>query len=1089
MSEESANYESNRRQPPDVREQAASQLPAIRLLTACGWSLMTPADSVRERDGRVSQPVMIGVLRRWLTQHNRIEWKGEQADFTDANIERAISRLVDSPFAGLMPANEERTERLLLGTSLSQTVSGDTKSFPLQYIDWDRPERNWFNVVPEFEITRTGSSKRCFIDLVLFVNGIPLGTIECKAPGVGTTRKTPADLAVEQTCRNWQIDYVPRLFGTVQLTLAVADTAQAKYGTAGTPANQWGFWRERQKELSGLDEAVNKAAPAEVIAMLRTIPDFAANYDRLDGIMTCQRPPTSQDELIFGICRPERLLRMASRYSVFSGGNKVVARWQQFFCVGKLLRRVQTRLPDGRRKGGVVWHTQGSGKSLTMVMLARGLAEELPKMGATDVRVVVVTDRVDLDEQIGRTFAKCGQNPVRATTGKHLSELLRTPKARVITTIINKFEAAVRHGERIENEDIFVLVDEGHRTQFGTLSARMEQKLPMACMIAFTGTPVNTRINKENKSTVREFGGLADTYTINEANEDGAVVPLKYEGREVPLEVDRKRIDSWLDRKTTGLTDKQKADLKQKFASKSMLTSAEQRVAMIAYDVAGHFRSRFQGTGFKGQLVAPDKATAIKYGQLLQDAGISAEVLISPPDDREGEDGELAKRAEAKAEVREFWKRMMERFGDPDAYQDKLIASFSAGGDPEILVVVSKLLVGFDAPRNSVLYLARRLKDHTLLQAIARVNRLHQDKSEGMIVDYEGVIKNLDEAIQDYAKRAAMGDDFDFDVSELKGMVVSIEDTIKKLPSLREDLYRFFPGLEDRSDLESFERKLDDVAKREEFYETLTDFSRTFGRAMATVSFLENTSEKNINRYKADFKFFQTLRGRLKHRHQEVVAFGEYEAEIKHLIDQHVGADEVETVVPEIPLFDDKRREEELEKLDSDSSKADAIVGRMKRTISEKWDENPAFYQRFSDMLTEVIAKWRNDRRLEKEYLARVRESLEQLKTEGADSGPAELENRDAARAYFGIVDSLVVRESAGEPFVISAAKTIDNALSDPPVDWARNPDYLNQVSQQIDEQLFDLSDETGVPLTGEQIDAIIEQCLVVAKKRAGESS
>lgn len=1078
-----------RREPPDVREQASSQIPAIRLLSACGWAIMSPGESVRERDGRVSQPIMTGLLRKWLVKHNRVEWKGEQVDFTDANIERAISRLIDAPFAGLMPANEERSERMLLGTSLPQTVAGDTKSFPIQYIDWEHPNRNWYHVVPEFEILRTGSNKRCFIDLVLFVNGIPLATIECKAPGVGTTRTTPADLAIEQTCRNWQVDYVPRLFGTVQLTLAVADTAQAKYGTTGTPANQWGFWRERQIELSGLNEAVNKAAPKEVISSLRKIPDFASNYDRLDEIMTSQRPPTSQDELIFGICRPERLLRMASRYSVFSGGNKVVARWQQFFCVEKLLRRVQTRLPDGRRKGGVVWHTQGSGKSLTMVMLARGLAEELPKLGSTDVRVVVVTDRVDLDEQIGRTFAKCGQNPVRATTGKHLSELLQTPKARVITTIINKFEAAVRHGGRIDNDDIFVLVDEGHRTQFGTLNARMAQKLPNACMIAFTGTPVNTRIDKQDRSTVREFGGMADTYTIKEANEDQAVVPLKYEGREVPLEVDRQRIDAWLDRKTTGLTDKQKADLKKKFAKKSMLTSAEQRVAMIAYDVAGHFQSRFRGTGFKGQLVAPDKATAIRYGQLLQEAGIKAEVLISAPDDREGEEGELAKRKEARAEVRDFWQRMMERFGDPDVYQEKLIASFSAGGDPEILVVVSKLLVGFDAPRNSVLYLARRLTDHTLLQAIARVNRLHQDKTEGLIVDYEGVIENLDKAIQDYAKRAKLGDDFDFDVTQLQGIVQPIEETISKLPGLREDLYRFFTGLKDRSDLESYERKLDDVAKREEFYETLTDFTRTLGRAMATVSFLEKTSDADIKRYKADLKFFHVLRGRLKHRHQEIVAFGEYEAEIKHLIDQHVGADEIEVVVPEIPLFDDLRREQELEKLGSDSSKADAIVGQMKRTISEKWDENPAFYQKFSDMLTEVIAKWRNDRRLEKEYLAKVRESLAQLKNEGAATGPAELENRDAARAYFGIVDTIMIKETPSEPFRINAAKTIDNVLTDPPVDWARNPDYLNQVSQQIDERLFDLSDESDVPLTGEQIDAIIEQCLLVAKKRAGESS
>ncbi|MEM6364410.1 MAG: type I restriction endonuclease, partial [Planctomycetota bacterium] len=438
MSEESPQYDtSNRRQPPDVREQAASQIPAIRLLTAMGYKLMSSAESIRHREGRVSGAVMTGVLRDWLRKHNSIEWKGETAKFTDANIDRAIRTLVDAPFAGLMPANEERTERLLLGTSLSQTVAGDTKSFPLEYIDWERPKRNVFHVVPEFEISRTGSQKRCFVDLVLFVNGIPIATIECKAPGVGTSRKTPADLAVEQTCRNWQIDYVPRLFGTVQLTLAIADTAEAKYATAGTPASMWGYWRERMKDSSDLPDTVNQPAPAGVANQLRAIPDFAGNANKLDTLLSCQRPPTSQDELLLGICRPDRLLRMSSRYTIFSGGNKIVARWQQFRCVEKLLRRIQTRLPDGRRKGGVVWHTQGSGKSLTMVMLARALAEELPKKGSTDVRVVVVTDRIDLDEQIGRTFAKAGQNPVRATTGKQLAEVLRTPKARVITTIIN----------------------------------------------------------------------------------------------------------------------------------------------------------------------------------------------------------------------------------------------------------------------------------------------------------------------------------------------------------------------------------------------------------------------------------------------------------------------------------------------------------------------------------------------------------------------------------------------------------------------------------------------------------------------------
>ena len=1067
----------NDRPTPDTREQAISQVPAIRFLTAMGWKLMTPAEADRQRKGRRSQVLLMEILRNWLERHNQIEWKRASESFSSANIDLAIRRLTDAPFPGLMPANADYTDRLLLGTTLTQTVAGDTKSFPLRYVDWQNPTANELHVVPEFAIARSGQEKHCFIDLVLFVNGIPLATIECKKPEAATPTTTAADLAAEQTIRNWGAEYVPRVFGFTQVVLGVAHN-EAKYATTGTPKRYWAVWRERNVESSGLAQMVARPAPDEAIQTLHSIPDFAGIDSQIDGLMRSERLPTKQDETLFGVCRPDRLLRLVSRYTLFDGNIKKIARYQQFFCVERLLERVRSRNSDGSRKGGVVWHTQGSGKSLTMVMLARGLAEELPREGSPRFKLVLVTDRVDLDEQIGKTFAACGQVPVRASTGTHLADLLEETKARIITTVINKFDAAANVRSPIDDADIFVLVDEGHRTQFGQLNAKMKKKLPKACLIAFTGTP----IQRQERSTIDDFGGLVDWYTIKEANEDKAVVPLLYEGREVPQDIDGKRLDEWFNRITEDLSEQQQRDLKKKFARSSILNQADQRVMMIAYDVAEHYKSLFRGTGFKGQLVAPNKATAIRYQRYLTEAGIRSEVLISPPDDREGEDGELIDSEEAKAEVRRFWQRMMERFGDPEKYQQELIQTFSAGGDPEILIVVHKLLTGFDAPRNCVLYLARKLEGHTLLQAIARVNRLHEDKDEGLILDYVGVIKGLDEAIRKYSEVEG------FEAADLEGIVVNVAEQLDRLPGLHDDLWRMFSAIQQSRDMEAYERALRDPVDRDKFYALLSDFTRTLGLALASVTFHEKAPAKTVIRYKNDLKFFQVLRGNVKRRYQEEVAFGEYETRILRLIDKHVGAGEVELVVPQIPLFDEVRREAELERLGGDAAKADAIASQMTRTLREKWDEDPAFYRRFSEMLNEVIAEWRAERASDANYLEKVRGLLPKLQSRGQELAPDDFRDRDIARAYFGIVRDVVGNSNGqDQTFAIRVAKGIDGIIGDsPPVDWTKNDDFINQVRQEIDDLLFDLKDECGMTMTLEEADTVVEKCLAIAEKRLG---
>ena len=358
--------------------------------------------------------------------------------------------------------------------------------------------------------------------------------------------------------------------------------------------------------------------------------------------MAAGRAPTEQDRLLWAIARPERLLALASRYTVFEAGSRKLARYQQYFAVEEILERVQNPDASGMRRGGLVWHTQGSGKSLTMVMLAEAL---LTQFASVSPRIVLVTDRVDLDDQIYGTFVASGVAAEQAKTGRDLLKLLTGVRTQVVTTLLQKFEAAVNVNDTVlDSPDIFVLVDEGHRSQTGQFHAAMRRVLPKACFIGFTGTPVF----KSQLPTIERFGGLiGSAYTIDQAVADKAVVPLLYEGRYVQQHVDQIPIDEWFKKYTTGLTEEQRADLKRKYSSADQLNRTEQKVRAIAWDVSEHFQTNFKGAGFKGQLVTPSKATALLYKRFLDEFGmVTSEVLISPPDTGEGdEDAAPGKRA------------------------------------------------------------------------------------------------------------------------------------------------------------------------------------------------------------------------------------------------------------------------------------------------------------------------------------------------------------------------------------------------------------------------------------------------------------
>ncbi len=1061
--------------PPSFQEDHISQVPALLLLQKLGYKYLSPAEAVAARGGRLGTVLLESVLVEQLRKMNVINFKGRAYPFSEGNILAGVQALKDVADDGLVPTNSRVYDLLTLGKSLPQSIDGDTKSFQLDYIDWKHPERNVYHVVEEFEVARSGSQEARRPDLVLFVNGIPLAVIECKRPDM----KDALDQAVSQQIRNQQRDEIPHLFHYVQLVLAVSKN-EAKFATVGTAPKFWSVWKEpessEETEAALRELARTPLSEAELDRIFASRKEWAG--EEQEAYATIERKVTEQDRALYALCRPERLLELAYRFVLFDAGEKKIARYQQYFCVNKILRRVRELGVDGRRRGGLVWHTQGSGKSLTMVMLAQALALET---GIEGHKIVLVTDRVDLDDQIYKTFHHCGTLPMQAATGRHLAELLKENKARIITTVIDKFVLAAGKGAvRDENPDIFVLVDEGHRGQYGELHAMMKKGLPNACFIGFTGTPVM----KKDKDTIARFGGIIDTYTIDRAVKDKAVVPLLYEGRHVDQKVDREPLDAWFDRVTEHLSAAQKADLKRKFASADQLNAAEQKVMRIAWDVSAHFRETWQGTPYKAQLVTQSKLVALLYKRFLDDFGmVSSEVLISGPDDREGEDDVHQKSTEA---VKVFWKKMMDKYTSEKEYNRQLISAFKSDGPPEIIIVVDKLLTGFDAPRNTVLYLTRKLEGHALLQAIARVNRLCEGKDFGYIIDYRGVLQSLDAALDIYGKLS----EFDREgLDDLATALTDVDAEVRKLAQRHSDLWDLFKTIRNRMDEEAYEQLLADQAERDRFYERLSAFARTLAIALSSSAFLESAPAGKIKTYKEDLRFFMGLRSSVRRRYAETVDFKEYEARIQKLVDQHVGAGEVEKITELVNIFDADAFAKEVEKLGSPASKADTIAYRTRKTISERMKQDPAFYRRFSEMLEDAIRSFREQRLSDAEYLRKVTEIAEKVRNRTGDDIPEKLRDHEVAKAFFGVlrevfVDAVDEGVDLGEVST-SASLAIDEIVKgNRIVNWTHNPDIQNRMLHAIEDYLFELKDRQGLNLTFADIDRILEMVIDIARVR-----
>lgn len=1018
---------------PVANEMSTSQRPAIEVLQKLGYKYISEEENKNLRNNILTDVIFKDILAKKLNEINSYEYKGEKYKFSASTIGQAIKDLNEDLVTGLISTNEKIYDLLTLGKSYQENmVDGTKRSFDIKYIDFEHPENNDFYVTEEFSVLRMNGKDYARPDIVLFVNGIPLAVIECKDASV------PIIQAISQNIRNQKPDYIPQLFKFIQIVMA-ANKNETKYATCGTPDKFWSTWNEQYVERQ--NELLNKT----VIG----------------------RQVTKQDRDIISLFEKERFLELIKDFIIFEAGKKKICRYQQYFAVKAMLERIKQE-----KKGGVVWHTQGSGKSITMVYITKKLMEDKE---IQNPQVVIVTDRVDLDKQIHKTFNRIGVEAARATTGNNLTELIKNEKIRVITTVVNKFETVVKSGVTVDAPNTFILVDEGHRTQYGEINRRMQEVFKGAIYISFTGTP----IMKKDKNIFDKFGGLIHKYSLDDALKDKAIVPLIYEGKMVDQEVSKEAIDMRLDMLTRNLTEEQKTDVMKKWSRFEKVASSEQRLELIAWDIASNYNQTLKGTGFNAMLACNKKVEAVKYYNIFRDEfpELEVAVVISSPDMREGE-GSIDE--DTNDIVKKFYINAISNYKNEEEYEETIKSKF-INGDIDILIVVDKLLTGFDAPKASTLYLDKQIKEHNLLQAIARVNRLCDGKDYGYIVDYRGLLGELDKALTMYQEAGLE----EFKEEDIKSSVYYIDTEINNMFKAYEDLKELFKDIKNKNDLEEYEILLEDEKIRKDFYNKLCKFGSMLGIILPSDQAYYKVGKEKISELRKALAFYQKLRATVKLRYSETIDHKEYEAKMQKLLDNYVVAKEMMRITEPVDITDAENFDKELEKMGTDRGKADAIRTRLTRTISEKSKEDPAYYKKFSTRIEETIEAYRNRRITDSEYLQKMQDIKEDFrKGNSGISYPTNITTENS-RAFYGVIyDKLIPRmkenaniEEIGE-ITLTIQREIESKIKR---DWHYNTDIHNEIAQAIDDTIFMYATRKNINLDLEELDKLIEEIINIA--------
>lgn len=1056
-------------------EAKQSQLPFIELLLNMGYKYVSVDEVLRERGNDTSNFILKDIAARKLMEINSYDIDGMQYKFSEKDVRDAMHSLENEPYEGLIDTSQ-KIYNIIMPTSGGKTIKVNHKgkeiSKNFRFIDFENIKNNAFHITTEYVASGKQNIRP---DIVCFVNGIPFAVIENKKSSVKINE------AINQMNRNQGPEFCPKLFTYTQLLIGT-NGKELKYGTTGTPGKFYVVWKEK-----GFEEELNKkvsiliAKPIDSDIYKQVLQDLNG-YTKGHKQKT-SRIPTNQDRGVISLFEPKRLLDLTKNYILFDAGEKKLSRYQQYFAIHKMLKRIEEEETTDRgiirRKGGLVWHTQGSGKSLTMVMFVRTLIED---SSIVNPRVIIVTDRKDLDRQIRDTFKNCNlkKDVIQATSGQHLIKLIKEKNLAVVTTLIHKFQSAAKKNVGFIDNDknIFVLIDEAHRSQAGMANFEMNRIIPNACYIGFTGTP----LMKEEKESWRKFGGYIDKYTIDDALEDNIIVPLIYEGRYVDLEQNEEQIDKHIDRvsedmskkyNTNTVSKEYKVSL-QKQITADIIKNNPQRIEEIALDIEKHFIEHFKNTGLKAQIVAPSKYAAILFQKFFESRGNIKTAVVISDEHEDGDENDVHKK-----EVVKYLDRVRENHSSVLRYEKDVIDSFKYKEEGiEIIIVVDKLLTGFDAPRNTVLYLAKDLHDHGLLQAIARVNRLYENKklpkTAGYIIDYSENAKNI---------KAAMKLFGNYDIDDVRGTLIDVSEKINQLEQSYGLLHDLFNEIKGSSDDELYLQFLKDEPRREMFYKSLNDFIKNLNECYVLQDFAYEFKNK-FDMYKRDLKKFMELRKAASLQYADRIDLTEYRQSLTNILDKYVDAKSVELLTKQINITDRKQFEEAVQSLGSNKSKAEAIAAQTQKTITERIDADPEFYERFSKKIEEILNKMRLGKLADIEALKQMKLISEDVVNKKDKDLPEQIKNNNGSDIFYRNLRNLFSDLSVKEKIYISIVIDIFNLLKkEAIVDWYKNINVKRKMMNVLDDYLYDIvRTEKGLDLNSDQIKSIIATVMQLAE-------
>lgn len=754
---------------------------------------------------------------------------------------------------------------------------------------------------------------------------------------------------------------------------------------------------------------------------------------------------------------------------------------------------------NAHTRNGVVWHTQGSGKTITMIMLTKMITRESmkPESQIREPRFIMVTDRVNLDKQIRDNFIHTQMSPHRAKTGKGLIELLQDNSNTVITALVNKFEAAVKQEYCNDSKNLFLFIDEGHRTQYGKLNLYMNKVLPNAVKIAFTGTPLIQKQPKDTsrkivpaKDTYAKFGPLIDKYTLQDAIDDKVTVPIVYEGRVIPQEVTSQQINEHLKHITVGLTEDARKDLEVKYSRFVTLAQTEQRLNMIAFDLHEHFVHYVRPKGFKAMLTCSSRAEAVQLFYKLRGlGGITPAVVITPNSAKEGDDE--TNTPQSLKTIAEFFRKEVDPLfkNNYDAYEDSVTGRFTdPDGDVDLLIVKDKLLTGFDAPIAAVLYVDKKLQDHTLLQAIARVNRVYTDKDFGLVVDYIGIFKKLNSALDLYSDEQS-GMNL-FDRTEIQSAIATINDEKTKLEALYQELWDIFDGI-DRNETSAnvWQERLREYDLRRDFYEKLSAFAKMVDFLYSSYELFEQVGFERAEMYRKDYLFFKKLKDSVTLRFNDSVDFSRYEDGIRQLLNTYVHAEDAKTLIEPLDITNKEKMQEQLARLGSDEAKAEAIQTRQVEVLESQRYVDPIRYMTFMERINKTLQDYQEKRNGEK-YLSAMEKMAEDYRTgRSSVEYPENIVDDGDAKSFYGAVCAGIKKsldgqevepsESLGKLALDIKAIIVGHAKRD----WRDNVIVHRNMKKALDDLLFDYMEDQKLDWPLDTIDIIIDEIMMIAKK------